>query len=196
MITTRISPMDLPIIDTERCILTILSEHQAPLLQRYCLTNRAHLAPWEPRRDERFFTLEDTRARVRRMQELFAAGQAVHFAVLDSAGREMVASCSFSNIVRGVFQACHLGYSVAAAHEGRGLMHEALHAAIAHMFGPMALHRIMASHLPHNTRSARLLARLGFEREGVARAYLYIDGRWQDHVLNALVNPHYGPPPA
>ena len=44
----------------------------------------------------------------------------------------------------------------------------------------------MANHLPRNERSARLLARLGFEREGYARRYLQIAGVWEDHVLTAL----------
>jgi ribosomal-protein-alanine N-acetyltransferase len=46
----------------------------------------------------------------------------------------------------------------------------------------------MANYMPGNERSARLLERLGFEREGYAKAYLNIAGRWQDHVLTALVN--------
>ncbi|MCS9217852.1 30S ribosomal protein S5 alanine N-acetyltransferase, partial [Pseudomonas aeruginosa] len=49
-------------------------------------------------------------------------------------------------------------------------------------------HRIMASHLPRNARSERLLESLGFEKEGYARAYLKIAGVWEDHVLRALVD--------
>lgn len=42
---------------------------------------------------------------------------------------------------------------------------------------------------PHNQRSGQLLARLGFEREGLARAYLHINGAWADHVLTSLIPP-------
>jgi ribosomal-protein-alanine N-acetyltransferase len=31
----------------------------------------------------------------------------------------MVGVCNFSNIVRGVFQACHLGYAISLAHQGK-----------------------------------------------------------------------------
>jgi ribosomal-protein-alanine N-acetyltransferase len=72
-------------------------------------------------------------------------------------------------------------------------MAEALRAANAFVFGSMRLHRIMANYRPENERSARLLERLGFEREGLARDYLFIDGAWRDHVLTALVNPHFDP---
>ena len=56
-------------------------------------------------------------------------------------------------------------------------------------FDELGLHRIMANHQPENERSARLLERLGFEREGYARSYLHIAGAWRDHVLTALVRP-------
>ena len=102
----------------------------------------------------------------------------------------MIGSCNFGNIVKGIFQACHLGYSIAKKHEGQGLMAEALQAGIDYIFETRGLHRIMANHVPGNLRSARLLEKLGFEREGYARAYLKIGGKWEDHVLNALINPN------
>jgi ribosomal-protein-alanine N-acetyltransferase len=46
---------------------------------------------------------------------------------------------------------------------------------------------VEAACLPHNTASIRLLEKVGFRKEGYARSYLCIDGRWQDHVLYAIV---------
>ena len=37
---------------------------------------------------------------------------------------------------------------------------------------PLGLHRVVANHMPHNHRSARLLKQAGFETEGYSRAYL------------------------
>ena len=105
----------------------------------------------------------------------------------------VIGTCNFTNIVRGPFHACHLGYQVALPQQGKGMMHEALIAAIGYMFGPRRLHRIMANYRPENYRSARLLQRLGFRREGLAENYLFIDGAWRDHVLTALVNPAFDP---
>jgi ribosomal-protein-alanine N-acetyltransferase len=82
-----------------------------------------------------------------------------------------------------------LGFSIGGRYEGRGLMGEALGAAIEHVFNEYRLHRIMANHRPENLRSGNLLARLGFEREGLARAYLKINGEWADHVLTSRINP-------
>ncbi len=45
--------------------------------------------------------------------------------------------------------------------------------------------------MPENERSARLLARLGFVRVGLARNYLFINGAWRDHVLTERINPRF-----
>jgi ribosomal-protein-alanine N-acetyltransferase len=174
-----------PVISTPRTTLTVLADGR-PLCD-YRNRNRAHLAPWEPARDEAYYSLPSARADLAKIHALAEAGQALHLAALCKESGEMVASCSFTNIVRGPFQACHLGFSIDAAREGCGLMAEVVQAGIGHVFGQLGLHRIMANHMPRNTRSAALLQRLGFEREGYARAYLLIDGKWEDMVLNSLI---------
>lgn len=67
-------------------------------------------------------------------------------------------------------------------------MTEAPAACIDFAFDARRLHRIQANDRPDNDRSARLLARLGFEREGYANDYLFIDGAWRDQVLTARLN--------
>jgi ribosomal-protein-alanine N-acetyltransferase len=51
----------------------------------------------------------------------------------------------------------------------------------------LALHRLQAATLLRNHASQRVLEKNGFERIGVARDYLRIAGRWQDHILFGLV---------
>lgn len=186
----------LPVLHTARTTLRVAAPESAPLLRAYRLENRAHLASWEPARSPAYFGEEAARARLEQAQAEARAGSALHFLAFDRDDGAVVATCSFTNIVRGVFQSCHLGFSVAAARQGSGLMHEVAAAGIAHMFGHVGLHRVMACHMPSNLRSAALLARLGFEREGLARAYLLIDGNWEDMVLTSLIDPRWTPRPA
>jgi ribosomal-protein-alanine N-acetyltransferase len=174
---------------TARINLVQAEPKQARLWAGFQQQNRAHLAPWDPLRDEDFFTEFAWQLRLENARLQYQQGTAVHWALLDKNTGEMLGQCSFSNIVQGPFMACHLGYSLAASAEGKGLMFEALTAAIEHLFSSRDLHRIMANHIPGNQRSARLLQRLGFEKEGYARSYLKIAGQWQDHVLNSLINP-------
>ncbi|MFM4650415.1 GNAT family N-acetyltransferase [Aeromonas bivalvium] len=183
--------MALPHLTTARTRLTVLPPERADLMLDYYLRNRQHLAPWEPRRDPEFYTLASWFTRLRESYAQFFAGQAVNLVALDGSGERVIATCNFTNIVHGMFQACHLGYSIDGAHQGQGLMQEVVQGGIGYLFGELGLHRIMASHMPANLRSAALLARLGFEREGYARDYLMINGRWEDHVLTALLNPDW-----
>ncbi|GGX43292.1 GNAT family N-acetyltransferase [Saccharospirillum salsuginis] len=100
-----------------------------------------------------------------------------------------------SNIVRGVFQAAHLGYRSHQDYQGQGYMIEALQSVIEHAFGPLNLHRIMANYQPWNKASGHILGKLGFVEEGMAKDYLFIDGAWRDHILTALINPDWKPKP-
>ncbi|MFQ1966091.1 ribosomal protein S5-alanine N-acetyltransferase [Aeromonas veronii] len=181
--------MTLPHIKTARTHLTILSPDQAPMMLDFYQRNRAHLAPWEPLRDEQFYTLSYWHARLQDSYSQFFNGTGVNLVALDPAGERVIATCNFSNILMGVFKACHLGYAIDQQHQGQGVMGEVLLAAIDYLFREHDLHRIMACYMPANQRSGALLERLGFEREGFAREYLMINGRWEDHILTSLINP-------
>ena len=158
-----------------------------------------HLDRWSPPAGRGFFTASFWREKLRLAVEEFHADRAVRFVLQPRLEGEpaldtpIIGTCNYSNIVRGPFQACHLGYQIGLAQQGRGMMAEALRSANAFMFDERRLHRIMANYRPENYRSARLLQRLGFRREGMAADYLFIDGAWRDHVLTALVNPCYEP---
>ncbi|CRM41574.1 ribosomal protein S5-alanine N-acetyltransferase [Pseudomonas salomonii] len=177
-------------ITTDRLTLHAAHPRHALALQAHLVQNRAYLQPWEPARDDGFFELSAITQRLEVMAEKTANGEALHLLILRD--RRIIGSCNFNNIVRGAFEACHLGYALDETAQGQGLMRQALSAAIDYVFAEMKLHRIMANYRPENQRSARLLERLGFEREGYARAYLKINGAWADHVLTSLINPVNG----
>jgi [ribosomal protein S5]-alanine N-acetyltransferase len=179
-----------PRIETARALLRIGRDDDAAGLLDYINRNRDHHRQWEPRVRESFFTLETQRRVIARRLEDFARGEAACMLIFDRAlPGTVIGRCNFTEIVRGPFQACYLGYGVDREYEGKGYMSESLRAALNWAFVELRLHRIMANHRPDNERSARLLERLGFVREGYARDYLFIDGHWTDHVLTALTNP-------
>lgn len=180
-------------LETRRLILTIPLPGDAARMCAYAVENKAHLAPWEPLRSESYYTEGYWAQELTDAVAYFQQGLSIRFALLDRErefGR-ILGLCKFSNIVRGAFQAAHIGYSIDHRAEGKGYMYEALTAAIAYAFTEMHLHRIMANYMPANERSGKLLERLGFKVEGFARDYLLLAGKWQDHVLTALINEHW-----
>lgn len=179
--------MALPQLETLHTRIRLANEADAAKLLRYRVENREHLAPWEPLREASYYTLEHCAKSIADGHDNAAQNRGYPLVVFDHSEQTIFATCNFANIVHGAFQACHLGYGVDARMQGKGLMFEVLQAGMAWAFGELQLHRIMANYLPRNERSAKLLASLGFEREGYAKRYLQIAGVWEDHVLTALI---------
>ncbi len=189
----------LPDLETERLTVRLARPGMQGAMARFLSENFAgHLERWSPPATSAFFGEVFWRDRLAVAVEEFNAGRAARF-VLQPRSHDaappldapIVGTCNYTTIVRGPFLACHLGYQIAASHEGRGLMAEALRATNAFVFRSMRLHRIMANYRPENVRSGRLLDRLGFVREGLAKDYLFIDGAWRDHILTSLTNPSF-----
>ncbi|NQZ07820.1 MAG: ribosomal protein S5-alanine N-acetyltransferase [Algicola sp.] len=179
--------MSIPLIKTDRCNLTLLQPNQALLMQTFYVENWRFLKPWEPTRGDEYYSLAGWQHILTRYNQSFEQGNTLNLAALNLANNEVIALCNFSGIVHGSVQACNLGYSIAEKYQGQGFMVELLKEAIPYAMKRYELHRVNANHMPHNERSAALLKQLGFEREGYARSYLKIDGKWQDHVLNAFI---------
>lgn len=185
----------LPVLQTPRLTLRVPAVQDADAMAAFVSHNREHLRPSEPEREDSYFTPAYWAAELSALSERVLREELVSFILLPRSGplQEVIGRCALSGIVRGPFQAAYLGYGLARTHVGQGLMFEALQAVVHFGFESLNLHRIMANYLPANERSARLLSRLGFQREGHAPAYLRLDGRWQDHVLTALTNDGWRP---
>lgn len=180
----------LPVIKTARLVLVHAQPGNELRTVDFFERNRSHFSRWDPPAPSDFYTERFWQRGLWRALEDFYADRNVRFDML-RAGEEdgpLIGRIGFSQIFRGPFQSCMLGYQIDAAHEGQGLMFEALGAAIDYMFDARHLHRVQANHLEENERSARLLARLEFVREGLARDYLFIAGRWRDHIMMARLN--------
>ncbi|MGY1885177.1 GNAT family N-acetyltransferase [Blastococcus sp. SYSU DS0753] len=166
----------------------LLALDDAPVLTHLVRADREFQAPWEPARDERWYTEAGQRTDVRAALERHDAGLALPCVILDDSGA-VVGRITLNNVVRGAFQSGSLGYWVASAANGRGLATRAVAEMLRRAFTDLALHRVEAGTLLHNAASQRVLQRNGFERYGVAPHYLRIAGRWQDHVLFQVLNP-------
>ena len=190
-----------PELRTARLVVRLARPGMEEAMAQFLGENFAgHLDRWSPPVGRAYFSATFWGEKLRIAVEEFHKDRAVRLvmqaceaAVAPPVEAPIIGTCNYSNVMRGPFQACHLGYQIAVAQQGRGLMAEALRASNAYMFAERHLHRIMANYRPENYRSARLLQRLGFRREGIAADYLFIDGEWRDHVLTALTNPDFDP---
>jgi ribosomal-protein-alanine N-acetyltransferase len=153
--------------------------------------SREFLVPWEPVWPSDALSRSSYRRRLRRILQDWRDDTGYAFHIVHRTGEKLLGGIALSNLRRGVAQSASVGYWIGAEFADQGFMTEALDAILAFGFGDLALHRIEAACLPANEPSRRLLHRLGFQQEGLARQYLRINGQWEDHVLFGLLRDEY-----
>jgi [ribosomal protein S5]-alanine N-acetyltransferase len=82
-----------------------------------------------------------------------------------------------------------LGYVLHTAHQGKGIMAEALGAVLHYGFHTMKLHSAEANVNPENAASIRVLERQGFVREAYFRENYLFRGRFIDTAIYSLLAP-------
>ncbi len=180
------------VFETERLVLRAPSLEHSKEIASFYLANRDHLKPWSPTMAPAMFTESYWHEESQRRQADVEAGREIR-GLLWTKGDQgrIVGTLGLSAIQRGALQGCFLGYALAADAQSHGYMLEAVRGAVAHAFGPLRLHRVMANYMPRNRRSGAVLRRAGFVVEGYARDYLLIDGHWEDHLLTSITNPDW-----
>jgi [ribosomal protein S5]-alanine N-acetyltransferase len=156
---------------------------------RYYRLNRDFLQPFSPTFEPGMFSERDWEASLPAIQQHFSAGTAVRFCLFIE--EEMIGVANLTQMTRSPSYSGVLGYTLAEAYQGQGLMKEALRELLRFAFERRNLHRIRAEYMPRNERSGRLLRSLGFQVEGYARDHLLINGKWEDHILAGLINPSW-----
>lgn len=155
--------------------------------------SRGFLEPWEPLWDEDALSRAAFRARVKRANEEIRGDLAYPLLVLASGTEQVMGGLTLGLIRRGVAQACTMGYWIGEVFARQGHMSRAVELACRYAFDDLGLRRIEAACIPTNAASRRLLDKSGFTREGYARQYLRINGKWADHLLYARLASD-GPP--
>jgi ribosomal-protein-alanine N-acetyltransferase len=161
-----------------------LSDAEAMLELR--LRNREFMAPYEPVREEAFYTLEAQEKMLRQALAEQEMGLTYPMGIFLRETDELIGRVNLSCVVRGAWQNANIGYYVDQTRNGRGYCTEAVRLALRFAFKEAALHRVQAAIMPWNERSIRVVEKVGMRKEGLALRYLKINGKWEDHVIYAI----------
>jgi [ribosomal protein S5]-alanine N-acetyltransferase len=165
-----------------------LRRRDAAEWSRLRVANEDWLSRWEPSNGIHW-RARHTPAAYRAMRRVVARrarmGTSLPFA-LRVEGR-LAGQVTLDNIVRGALRSGYLGYWIDRSVAGRGMASLAVALVCDHAFNQVGLHRVEADIRPENLPSQRLVERLAFQREGLLRRYLDIDGDWRDHISYALL---------
>jgi [ribosomal protein S5]-alanine N-acetyltransferase len=125
-------------------------------------------------------------AMIQQDQTAMAAGDHVRLAIAQGSDGRLLGLCSLYAFHLASRRA-EIGYMLARASRGQGLMHEALCTLLDYGFGVLDLNRVEADIDTRNTASARTLGRLGFQLEGRLRERWIVAGEVSDTGLYGLL---------
>lgn len=181
--------------ETEHLILELSNAHLAQEVSDYLNRNRQFLAESEATRPDEYYTESYWRQKLLCDEESIGYIQkdseraaSIHLWIRQKELSHIIGMIGFHNIQRGAFLSCFISYRLDSQWVNRGLMSEALKKAVEIAFTDLGLHRIEANIMPKNKASIRVAEKLGFQNEGLARNYLKIGDKWEDHLHMVLLS--------
>lgn len=172
--------IDYTEITSENLKMRILTPEDAKELLEYNIRNKRHLERYEPRRDNCFYTLEVQKKILEDSYRQYLNGSSLDFGIFKD--NKFIGKIKVSNIVYGIFKNGIIGYSIDKDEQGKGYMKEAVNRIVKYCFDELGLHRVEASALLENERSKGVLEGCGFLKLGINKNYLFINGKWRDHI--------------
>ncbi|PXV84915.1 ribosomal-protein-alanine N-acetyltransferase [Lachnotalea glycerini] len=175
--------------ETNRLILQIITPNYAKKVLDFYVTNKDIFETYEPSRPENFYTEEYQKALLGYEYNSITKMQNVRFWVFKKEDPDkIIGTVSFSNIQPYIYSSCNIGYKFDKYYHHQGYAFEALNQLIDIIFNECHLHRINAYIMPNNTSSKRLIERIGFTLEGIARKCIIIQDNWEDHEQYSLIH--------
>jgi len=116
----------------------------------------------------------------------FKENRGIRWGIVRKEDNELIGTCGYYDWIKTAHRA-EIGYDLDPAYWGQGIMTEALRAVLKHGFEKMGLNRIQVIIDSKNTRSLKLVHRLGFKKEGVLRQSSYFNGQFLDDVCFSLL---------
>ncbi|MED1203488.1 GNAT family N-acetyltransferase [Heyndrickxia acidicola] len=145
---------------------------------------------YSPERSSDFYTIDFQKDLMEKRLEKEKKDIDYNFGIFKNENDELIGTIGLFRIFRGASQSAMIGYSLSKEHNGKGYATEAVKLVIDYAFTTLQLHRIEAGVMPHNIGSIRVLEKAGFEKEGISRSNVKINGNWEDHLLLAIINPN------
>lgn len=169
-----------------RVHLNALDPADGPELWEAVESSRTSLSewlPWVP-----FNTSAETSQRyVEFCAQEWDSGKSLRFAIRSNESGKFLGVVSLDNCVH-LHRNCDLGYWLRQSVIGQGLMTEAARLCVSFAFQTLGLRRIRCAAARENTRSLRVIAKLGFQFEGYARQAELVGDRWVDHAVFSLLH--------
>jgi len=137
-------------------------------------------------------TIEDAKVLWQQMETGIENKQALSWGLYVKGSTELIGFIGYWRAETENFRS-EIGYMIAPEFEGKGLMSEALLAALQYGFGEMKLHSVVADINPSNERSKSLLLKFHFQREAYFRENIFYNGAFIDTEIYTMLKRDFNP---
>ncbi|MDQ0227269.1 GNAT family N-acetyltransferase [Metabacillus niabensis] len=153
------------------------------------MKNREFFQTFTMKRSPDYYTIDFQKDLMNQKIERAKVDSEYNFGIFKIENDELIGTIGLFRILRGPLQSAIVGYSLDKNNNGKGYATEAVKLIVNYAFTTLKLHRIEAGVMPHNISSIRVLEKAGFEKEGISKKNVKINGRWEDHQTLAIINP-------
>lgn len=173
-----------PVLDTKRLLLREITLDDAEFWMRnFSDPDVVELTAYEPPRDLEAAKSEILQFCIRPFRE----STGIRWGIALRGNPDLMGTLGYHQWVREGAHRARMGYDLLREHRRKGIMTEAVRAALGYGFTTMGLHRVEALTDPANAASLRLVERLGFHRDGTLRENTFFRGRFIDDVVFSLL---------
>lgn len=174
--------------ETERLYLKVLSRYDARMVLDFYSANAKEFALYEPLKEEDATNLNYQAIMLDFELEHYKKNDLLRLYLFEKENPfKIIGTVSFRNISQGFYKCATLGYKMDKDFRRKGYMAEAITKGLEIMDEELHLHRVEAIVLPSNNPSIQLLEKLGFQREGLIRDKVFLNGQWEDHYLYSYI---------
>lgn len=178
--------MEFPILDTERLKLIEIEEahatHIYSIFSNKEVIKYYGMSPFTE--EEQAITL------IKTFSTNFQQKRSMRWGIVRKDTSQFVGTVGLNNLLISN-KRTEIGYELSPEHWRKGFISEAVEAVIQYCFEELDIYRIGAVTFPENEASNKLLLKLGFQKEGLLRGYLYQDNQSHDSFVFSLIRPDW-----
>jgi RimJ/RimL family protein N-acetyltransferase len=170
------------ILETERLLIRqITIEDKSEIFEYRCDKVINKYQGWIPE------TIEDVEVFIDKISKQINIPETwFQFVIVDKETKKIVGDLGI-HFIDTANQQTEIGCTLNKDFQNKGFATEALKKVIEYLFNELNKHRITASIDPDNKYAIRLVERLGFRKEAHFIESLFINGKWVDDLIYALI---------
>lgn len=179
--------MAFPILETERLqLIELNSSHATHLFNQFSLEDVTRYYGMDPLK-----TIDQAEKMIDNFTTGFSGKRSIRWGIQLKETGELAGTIGLNNLQLWS-KKCEVGYDLHPNYWGKGYVKEALQTVISYCFDELNLSRIGATTFPANEASWKLLLKIGFEKEGLLRNYLYQGSQNHDAFMFSIIREDWG----